>query len=222
MIGNGPPYPHPNPAPGSNAIGTFAIGVSPLGTIPAFDPWITIISQYANSATLTGIILSFNDAMDQTENFDNFYDYIWNVATAQGYGLDVLGRIVNIGRALTLPGSVTDFGFNEASSWVGFGQGGFYTGGGVTNNYILSDDDYRKLILAKAASNICNGSIPAYNAILLALFPNRGDCYVADGLNMSLTYTFKFPLNPVEVAIVQTSGALPQPCGIMINDPSFP
>jgi len=214
----GPPYPHPNPAPGSNAIGFFAIGVSPIGTISQFDVWKTVISQYANSPILTGMIERFNAAMDQTSNMENFYDMMWNITTAQGYGLDVWGRIVGIGRTLNIPGNTEYFGFTEpGADWTGFGQGGFYSGGGLSPNVVLSDNDYRTLILAKAAGNISDGSIPALNAILLALFPSRGDCYVIDGLDMSLTYKFAFPINPIELAILQQSNVLPNPVGVVIN-----
>jgi hypothetical protein len=163
------------------------------------------------------MIDSFNAALDQTENIDNLYDMIWNVATAVGYGLDVWGRIVGVGRTLKFPGGATYLGNEEANSWTGFGQGGFYSGGGISTNFILSDQDFRRLILAKAATNICDGSIQSINRILLALFPLRGACYVADNQNMSLTYTFQFTLTPVELAIVETSGALPNPAGVVIN-----
>lgn len=216
---SGPPYPHPNPAPGSNAIGTFQIGVSPIGTIPTFDFWTTVIAQYANSPILTGMIESFNAAMDLTKPLDSFYDLVWNVLTAQGWGLDVWGRIVGVSRTVAVPGgSLATFGFEEAgSSWTGFGQGGFYSGGSVTNTITLSDTDFRLLILAKAATNVCDGAIPSINSILLGLFPGRGDCYVADGQDMSLTYVFKFGLNPIELAIVETSGVLPSPAGVLVN-----
>lgn len=218
MTDTGPPYPHPNPAPGSNAIGSFTIGVSPVGTIPQFDVYTTVISQYANSPILLGMIERFNAAMDQTANFDAFYDFMWNVLTAKGYGLDVWGRIVGVTRTLNIPGAVSYLGFEEAgTSWTGFGQGGFYSGGGISTNYVLSDNDFRTLILAKAAGNISDGSIPAINSILLTLFPYRGDCYVADGLNMSMTYTFPFHLTPVEYAIIQQSGVLPNPVGVVVN-----
>ena len=218
MTDTGPPYPHPNPAPGSNAIGSFAIGISPIGTISTFDPWTTIISQYANSPVLDALILSYNAAVDETENLENFYDMIWNLATAVGYGLDVWGRIVGVARVLRIPGNVDYFGFNEAApSWSGFGQGGFYSGGGISTNYLLTDDQYRVLIFAKAAANISDGSIPTLNKILLGLFARRGVTYVVDGLDMSLTYTFKFVLTPVDLAIIQTSGVLPNPAGVVIN-----
>lgn len=210
---SGPQYPPP-PAPGSNGIGIFQIGVSPIGTIAPFDVWSTIISQYANSPILTTLILNLFDYLDQTANLDAFYDTIFNVATAQGYGLDVWGRIVGVSRVLQVQ-SGDNFGFQEAIPGSDpFGQGAFYTGAQTTSNVALSDDAFRLLIFAKAAANITDGSIPAINQILLGLFPARGNCYVTDGLNMTMTYTFAFALTPVELAIVESSGVLPKPVGV--------
>jgi hypothetical protein len=215
--GSGPSYPHPSPAPGSSAIGSFAIGVSPIGTISSFDPWQTVISQYANSKALTALITSLNAALDLTPEFDSFFDLQWNVQTAQGYGLDVWGRIVGVTRTISLPGNVTYFGFEEADSWTGFNQAGFFSGGATTTNFELDDADFRTLILAKAAGNICNGGIPAINAILLALFPGRGACYVEDNLNMSLTYVFDFPLTLTQAAIIAQENVLPTPTGVAVT-----
>lgn len=215
---SGPPYPHPNPAPGSNGIGMFQIGISPIGTIPTFDPWATIIAQYANSPVITSMIQSFNAAMDMTAPMEDFYDMVWNIQTAVGYGLEVWGRIVGVQRAIQIPGSIQLLGFEEAgNSWTGFGQGGFFSGQPISQNYILNDADFRTLILAKAAGNISDGAIPAVNQILLTLFPNRGSCYVADGLNMSLTYTFNFQLTAPELAIVSQLNVLPNAAGVIIN-----
>lgn len=222
MTDTGPPYPRyaPGFVPGSNSIGQFQIGISPIGTLSPYDEWTTVISQYANSPILDAMITSFNAAADQTENLENLYDMVWNVLTATGWGLDVWGRIVGLesGRTLHIPGGATYLGFNEASgSWTGFGQGGFYTGSGTTDNYVLSDDDFRRLILAKAAGNISDGAIPSVNAILMRLFPLRGNAYIVDNQNMSLTYKFEFPLTAVELAIVQQSNVLPNPAGVVIN-----
>lgn len=214
---SGPPYPHPNPAPGSNAIGSFAIGVSPIGSIPAFDWWTTVISQYANAPSLTAILQSFFDAMDQTANIDSFFDMIWNVNTAEGYGLDVWGRIVGVTRIVPVPGTITYLGFEEAATSGVFGIGIFFSGSPLTNNFILSDDGYRLLILAKALANISDGSIKSINGLLLTLFPNRGNCYVTDGLDMTMTYTFAFALSAVELSIIQNSGVLPRPAGVSVS-----
>ncbi len=214
---SGPPYPPP-PRPGNNAIGSFAIGISPIGTIKPFDEWTTIISQYANSDALTALIGSFDACLDQTKNFDDFFDLIWNVNTAVGYGLDVWGRIVGVGRVLQIEvGAYFGMEGPAGSSGEPYSVAPFYAGTTLTNNYALTDDAYRKLIFAKALANISDGSIKSINQILLNLFPFRGNCYVADGNDMTLTYTFLFALSLVELAIVQQSGVLPKPTGILVK-----
>lgn len=216
MSGTGPPYP-PAPAAGSNAIGSFIIGVSAIGTIRPFDYLRTIISQYANSPILTKLIENFDDYVDQTANMEDFFDFIWNVDTAVGYGLDVWGRIVGVSRVLQVTGTEVFLGFAQAiggGNIDAFGQAPFYNGAALTSNFRLTDSAYRQLIFAKALANISDGSIPSINQILLNLFPNRGNCYVIDNLDMSLVYQFNFVLSPLELAIVSSSGVLPKPVGV--------
>ncbi len=215
---SGAPYPHPNPAPGSNAIGSFIIGVSPIGTISSFDVWTTVISQYGNSPIITQLATNMGQYVDETVNFDAFYDTIWNIDTAIGYGLDLWGRILGVSRVLQVTAG-SYFGFGEAAaldpvSIGGFDQQPFFNGGVITNNFALLDDPYRQLLLAKALANICDGSIPAINQILINLFPTRGNCYVTDGLDLTMTYTFTFFLTPLETAIVVQSGVLPRTSGV--------
>lgn len=245
----GPAYP-PLPGPGSNGLGQFQIGISQIGAIPGFDVWRTIISQYANSGRITQLIEDAAAYLDQTQNFDAFFDLVMNLDSAEGYGLDVWGRIVGVNRVLQVP-SGDWFGFDEAlpGSYT-FGQSAFYSGQDLTNNFALSDDAYRTLIFAKAAANITGGSIPAINRILMGLFPNRGNAYVTEGQKqgewfgfaesvnaygfnqaafysgstistMTMTYTFEFYLSPVELAIVQNSGVLPKSTGVSATVVAF-
>lgn len=180
------------------------------------DPSVTVISQYGTGPTIRRLIDDFNEWIDPSADIENFYNLVWNVDTAVGYGLDIWGRIVGVGRVLQITSGGKFWGFSEATNISAdpFGQSPFYSGQQINSNFILSDDGYRVLILAKALSNICDGSIPVINQILLNLFPGRGNCFVADGLNMTMTYTFKFPLTPVEAAIVSQSGILPRMTGV--------
>lgn len=211
-----PLYPHPSPVPGSNGIGQFIIGVSPIGTIAAFDFWKTIISQYGNSPILTTIISNFFQYVDQTQNLDSFYDLIWNVLTAQGYGLDVWGRIVGVSRTFQSPSTARNLGFEEATTANAdpWNVSPWYNGPTLQNTFTLADTAFRLLILAKAAFNITDGSIPSINQLLLSLFPNRGNCYVTDDGNMTMTYKFNFVLSLQEVGMLIQSGVLPKPTGV--------
>lgn len=203
------------PRPGSNAIGTFQIGVSPIGPIPSFDVWSTIISQYANSPAISQICQDLADSIDPSTDFDAFYDNMWHIDTAVGYGLDVWGRILQVSRTLSVPTGDQLLGFQQAQPGsFPFGQGTFFGGGAITNNFNLTDDAYRVLLFTKALSNITDGSVYAINTILKNLFPNRGNCYVFDGLNLTMKYVFQFVLTPVELAIVGSSGVLPRPSGV--------
>lgn len=176
----------------------------------------TIISQYAQSPALLGLIEGFNQAVDPVANVNDFQRLVWNVATAEGYGLDVWGRIVGVGRVLKIQSRGRHFGFNEAGNIniTGFNVAPFYDGSALTQNHLLTDDGFRSLIYAKALANICDGSVAAINQVLLTMFPGRGGCYVQDNLNMTMTYTFRFRLNSVESAIVSQSGVLPRPAGV--------
>lgn len=203
--------------PGDNAIGRFVIGVSPIGSIaPHFDFWRTVISQYANSPIMTGLIEDFSEYIDPTVNLDSFFDNAWNVDTAVEWGLDRIGRVVGVGRTLELVGDQIYFSFQEAGPLnVGtFDEVPFYNGETISSNFELADDAYRILIRAKMLANISDGCIPSLNQLLLILFPGRGNCYVADGLNMTMAYTFEFTLTPVELAIVEQSGVLPRSTGV--------
>lgn len=182
----------------------------------------TVISQYANSPVLLSIIESFSDAVNPSALIDSFYNDVWNIDTAQGYGLDVWGRIVGVSRALSVIGgqSGITFGFAEAgSSAAGFGQSTFYPGSQATSipNYVLSDAIFRNLILIKALANITPRSITAMNNSLMMMFAGRGNAYVVDRGNMRATLTFSFLLSPVELAILTQSGAFPAPSGVLID-----
>lgn len=200
--------------------------------VPAFDINSTVISQYANSPVILQLLANMQQYFDPSANFDAFYNLIWNVDTAVGVGLDIWGRIVGVNRVIQL-GVSTYFGFTGVTgrtnaSGDSFGGGPapsgaapFYSGGATTTNFSLGDDGYRVLILAKALANICDGSIPAINQILINLFlapvPGRtGNCYCTDGNDMTMTYTFSVtpPLTPIELAIVENGNVLPRSIGV--------
>ena len=175
----------------------------------------TIISQYATSPIIVALLQSFNDAIDPEQDIQNFFDKVWNVLTADDYGLDVWGRIVGVSRYVNMSsakrlGYATGFyPFNAGAPW----------GSGVSssNNYRLDTEAYRLLILVKARANISDCSIPTLNKIITALFPGRGKCYVLDLGNMRMAYKFEFPLTDVEFSVITQSGAIPKPAGVSVS-----
>jgi hypothetical protein len=178
----------------------------------------TILTQYLKDPITISLIESWNDAIDPHEFYDLFYDQVWNLDTCGTYGLDLWGRILGVGRVLNISANKY-FGFDEATTLSAdpFNQSPFYSGAPLTGNYALSNDGFRVLLNAKALANISNSSCYNINQILMTLFAGRGNAYVIDNQDQSMTYAFNFVLTAVEVAIVQQSGVLPKTVGCKIT-----
>jgi len=191
-----------------------------LALVPPVWPK-ALISQYANSPRIVALIESFSDAIDADGLSDLFFDSIWNIDTASEFGLEVWARIVNVRRTLYVPGGQTGnlFGFAEEGSdnVFGFNQWPFNTLNTLTPNYVLPVEDFRRLILVKAFSNISDVSIPSMNAALLQMFPGRGNVYVADEGAMHAAFVFLFQPTALELAILLQSGAFATPSGVKFS-----
>jgi hypothetical protein len=150
----------------------------------------TVISQYGNSPTISQLIQNMNEYIDPEVNIWAFYNFVFNVQTAQGFGLDIWGRIVGL-----------QGGRNILANPV----------------YVLDDTAFRSVILVKALSNISASTIPAINQLLTNWMTGRGRCYVTDPGGMQLIYVFEFPLQPFELVILQQSGIFLRPAGVFAN-----
>lgn len=223
----------------SNNSGTIVPWVNSLG---AYVGWLsnnqvsatdftwtqTLLSQYVDSPTITSLLSFYNDAVDPSLDIFNVYNNIWNVLTAVGNGLDIWGKIVGVSRYLNTNTSGTYFGFEEALSGLTgsqpFNQAPFYLGSTATTTYTLSDEQYRRLILVKAAFNISNNTVPSINELLRIEFGTPtsggnepyGQAWVIDNLNMSLTYYLEFIPTEAQIAIITNSGVFPRPAGVQL------
>jgi len=170
----------------------------------------TLLSQYANSPRILAIIETANECIDPSADIDLFYERVFDVLTATGYGLDVWGRIVGVSRSIPgIPG-------------------------------LLDDESFRTLILLKALANIAATNIPTLSDLLVRLVrllpgaqfgpysdPGYVDpgyvqdngainprCYVADLGGMQMMYVFEFVLQTYQLAMLTASGVLPRPTGV--------
>lgn len=199
----------------------------------------TLASQYANSPALLALIKGMNDAIDPRTNINDWYRLVWNVDTAQGYGLDVWGRIVGISRFLKVPSTIDYFGFKTGGvpeHSLTFGSGVFFAGASSSDTYELSDNAYRALIFFKAFSNISATNIPTLNKLINKLLIGIGGFYIARGYyvdgymvggdngrayvkdlgSMQMEYVIEYDLNVYQKAIVNTPGLLPHPAGVKV------
>lgn len=180
----------------------------------------TIISQFSNSPILVRLIQNMNEAVDPSTNFDDFYNFVWDITSAQGFGLDIWGRILGIGRVITGVPVQQYFGFQDGETdYAPFNVAPFYIRGeDISGDTVtLNDTAYLTLLLVKALANISDCSIPSINTLLTNLFAGRGKCYVVDGGNMAMAYQFEFALMPFEENILLNSPALLHPTGVNVT-----
>lgn len=170
----------------------------------------TLHAQFANSPTLTAIIDAFDQCIDPSTDLDGFYTSVFNIQTANTYGLDCWGKIVGVARSF--PGLAAP----------------------------LDDESYRTLILIKAFANVAATNTPTLNDLLVRLvkllpgaqfgpyfFDGYVDigyvedngqitprCYVADLGGMQMLYVFEFVMQAYQLAVLANSGAMPRPTGV--------
>lgn len=180
----------------------------------------TIMSQYANSPAILRIIQGVNDSVDPSVFLDDFYNTVFKLSTATGYGLDNWGRIVGVERNVKLEDStVSNFGFHtnpESEYFSPFDSDPFSISGADFSSHRLSDDFYRRLIILKCATNIIYATAPNINRFLKQVFRGKRVYYLLSG-HMRATYYFEFFLDNFERLIVYTLGLLPAPSGVMLS-----
>lgn len=180
------------------------------------------MKQYAASPIIQKLI-SDRDGYFATNWPDQFYSNVWNIDTAQGFGLDIWGRIVGVGRNIQIT-EVNFFGFNAPpdQSWNTFGDESYYSGLPMTATFRLADNAYRTLILAKAMSNIASTDCRSLNRVVSRLFLDRGRAWVNDLGNMSMRITFEFTLEPWEFSVMTAGGVMPRPAGVGVTLAQIP
>lgn len=156
----------------------------------------TVISQYGNSPTILALIRGMNTNIDPSADIDNFYDTIFNVATANLFGLSIWSRIVGIPQSL-----IVELG-----------------------TYLDDVETFRSLVLLKALSNISRTSAPALNQLLQNWLGAGSRAYVTDLGGMAMLYVFEFALTATQILILRQSGIFLRGAGVLTNiiDTEFP
>lgn len=184
--------------------------VTPGYVFPGVPSFVneTLQSQYSSSPNTQKILCGMNKQLDPARDIDLFMEKVFDISTAEGWGLDNWGRILGLGRTVLIS-STAAFGF-FGSGLQPFNQQPF-DHGGLQSVVTLPDEDYRKLLMLKAASNISVSTVPMINKILAVIFKGRGDAFVLETGVMQIQYTFKFIMTPFERMIMLFDWMIPRP-----------
>lgn len=153
----------------------------------------------------------------------------FNLDTAIGAQLDVLGKYIGLSRRIGDPIPRPFFGFKRAAGGALDNSNGFrsvvdnrnlnvvwYLAGFFgTSNTDLSDDQYRAMLKMRVAINNSDMSLASIQQILASFFP--GQVTVIDNLDMTLTYNI-VPGLSVSVGVLRQVLPVPMGCSITVND----
>lgn len=163
-----------------------------------------ILSQYAASPTINELLRTLREELSPRPDYLLLYQKIVDVASAEGMGLDVWGRIVAISRTIADP----------------------LTGVSLT----LDDERYRRLLMYKALSNINESTIHALTTLINILFPKvrggaviniedyrrhaNGSYYNAKGGVMKIRWVFLDFFDNIDLAVFRAAGQLNRGAGV--------
>ena len=186
----------------------------------SFDTWDiaeTVQSQYATSKRMRAVIDAFWQAINPKSDIDLLYRKLVNPRTAEGYGLDVWGRIVAIGRAyLAVEDDTPYFGFDPPEGVKNerlnsFGNAPFYKQ--VMGKVRLADTMFRTYVFLKALINISNSSLASLNQAVKLLFPDA-DIQILHTGTMVLRVLILSPLSESDKAALDNLPWLPAGVGL--------
>lgn len=158
---------------------------------PQIDLNGVFLWQYESAEKIKQIIK--NKQAFLKENVEDFWNNwirdVFNIDTANTFGLELWGRFLGIGR----PSYVDD-----------------------DQTIDFTDEQYRTVIKGRLMLMISNGSVPSINRYLNYLFPDK-PVFVIDYHNMSISIIFYYTPTPAEEAVIKMDGFLPRPAGVEVN-----
>lgn len=170
----------------------------------------TILSQYSTSPHILNLARGIALRIDPAPDIDTFYENVFNIESAVGWGLDNWGRILGVPRGVQVA-TVDWFGY-YGSGLQPWNNAPFFNTNQATDNYPLTDESYRKLLMYKAGANIGSADAATINRLLSQVFPNFD--HIVDNGDMSIRAVFNDYLQPIDVGILNTYGALNKGAGV--------
>lgn len=189
------------------------------GDIQLFDFSVNLLKallwEYNSAAKLQELLedKSLWYEVNQTEFWDDWVADVFDLRTANDFGLNVWAIILNQSIYVNNAPDVLlkpTWGFGEF--YVNFTRGNFASKTGGT--YQLPTETARLLLRLRYFQLTSSGTVPEINRMLKYLFGDLGAAYLLDDLDMTQQYIFTFPLTSEMQYIFNNFDVLPRPAGV--------
>lgn len=188
------------------------------------DIFQVLIWQYENSTNIQQLIINKNiwTALYGTLFWESWYVDVFNLATANLFGLTVWSIILNMPLFVPVGEAPVDppiWGFNElpfptVNENLNFGHGNL---AGALVVPTLTEEEQRIALQLRYYQLVSRGAVTEVNQFLNYLLGGLGGAWMIDNFDMTITYVFNFPINPVLLNVIAGYNLLPKPAGVNVN-----
>ena len=193
-----------------------------MTTIREFDFSVNLLKailwQYNDAVRLQSLLNSKNDwyIANQTTFWENWYRDVFNLLTANAFGLQVWAIILDVPiivTTVTPPAPKVGIFFGDDHENFTNGNFAAATPGGV----VLTVEQARQLLRMRYFQITTRGAVPEINEFFKLLFVNDGPVWVEDNLDMTATYVFGFQPSAQLIFVLEKYDILPRPAGVDVD-----
>lgn len=174
-----------------------------------------ILWQYNDALRLQSILQSKQEWYNENQEqfWKDFYNNIFNLDTADEFGLTVWAIILDIPIIVVVGPSPTakpTWGFGDFNKNFENGNFSRSAGGAVS----LTAEQARLVLKLRYYQLTSNGTAKDINKALANVFGSLGNVYVRDNLDMTITYVFNFQPSSQLQFVLEKYDVLPRPAGV--------
>lgn len=193
-----------------------------IGQVQRFDCSVDLLKallwQHDNAEKLKSLIAAKQawNQENQSDFWESWYRDVFNIDTANTFGLSVWSRILGLPLQVKIAGDKGKAAFGFGMSHQNFGNGNFARADDGEQS--ISESQVRLALKMRYFQLTCRGSVAEINEWLHALFGSEGQVFVADRGNMGLaTYFFNFAPTSQLKFILEKYDLLPRPAGVGVT-----
>lgn len=186
-----------------------------MTTVAEYSNLIT--QQHRDKSRFMATLEAMATPLVHVQNVIKSFVLAFDVDTAIGRQLDIIGQWVGVSRVISTPISGVYFSW-DGSEDEGWDHGVWKSPNDPDSGFsTLPDDLYRRVIKAKIRANASCGCVPDVYRILSELIPTVGLVKVVDNQNMTMTLRMDVSeITAVERAILETGLLQVQPAGVNV------
>lgn len=193
-----------------------------MSTIQDFDFSVDLMKallwQHDNAEGLKTLLQKKQQWYDinQTEFWEDWFTNVFDLDTANDFGLAVWARILNVPLQVRVEANVLRPAFGFGVNHKNFNNGSFARG--KSGDISLTTSQQRLVLKLRYFQLISRGAVPETNEWLASLFGDQGSVFVIDHNDMTFaTYFFRFQPDSQLLFILEKYDLLPRPAGVGVR-----